>query len=98
MVKKLLVEPEEISQNKLNIIWKRKQINQEVNKYEEWQEKRDYNLAKTMNKALDIYYTQMVKKGNLCPSINTSVDSENEKAIRILRPQSALTFAQYMEK
>ena len=51
-----------------------------------------------MNKALDIYYTEMVNQGGLRPKIPPTIDNENERAIRILRPQSALSFAEYMQK
>ncbi|CAI2374407.1 unnamed protein product [Moneuplotes crassus] len=66
--------------------------------YENSQEARDYNLAKTMKTALDVYYKEMLNKGELCPEIETSLDLENEEAIKALRPQSALTFTQYMKK
>ncbi|CAI2374398.1 unnamed protein product [Moneuplotes crassus] len=67
-------------------------------KYESSQEVRDANLAKTMKKALDIYYKEMLHKGELLPVIEPYMDSDNEKAIKILRPQSALTFTEYMNK
>lgn len=40
----------------------------------------------------------MLGKGELFPTIEPYMDNENEKAIKILRPQSALTFTQYMNK
>ena len=51
-----------------------------------------------MSGMIDNFYTKMRDEHHLAPSNDTTIDSENDKALHILRPGTALKFNDWVLK
>lgn len=76
----------------------RRKLREEVEGYSKGQGRRARSMTEKMDEMIGKFYEQMVKENKLYPQTESSVDSETEKAIKVLRPKNGLKFKQYVEK
>jgi len=99
VVRKIYYEPGFIITKELDYMTKngRDQLEAEVEEYQTKQSRRSQSMTKKMDRMIGSYYDKVIYENNLYPSTDTSQESENERAINILRPQSAVNFKQHLK-